>query len=148
MRFSSVTALCLSLALSTNASWLLINNYCKETIWISDANQTSWTPPIQNISTAVSWTKKISGEGNQLGVSLTEDYYNKETPRFILGTSVKDGKLWWTVNNLKKDPFDGEAFNVTAGSKECGSTTGYNLDVHNCPDGDFVLAFNPCVDNS
>ncbi|KAF2173199.1 hypothetical protein M409DRAFT_49679 [Zasmidium cellare ATCC 36951] len=148
MRLSSASVLCLSLALSANASWLVVNNFCRKTLYLSNANQTSWTPPIQNVSTATSWTTKISGEGNQLGISLVEEYYNEDTPRFILGSSVKDGRLWWTVNSLKADPFDGEPFNVTAGSKECGFTKGYNLDVHNCPDGDFVLAFNPCVDNS
>lgn len=68
MRLFVASTLCLSLAVSTNATWLLVNNYCGETLYISDANQTAWTPPIQKIPTATSYTKKIVGEGSVLPV--------------------------------------------------------------------------------
>lgn len=70
MRLLAASTVCLSLALIADATWLLINNYCRGTLYISDANQTSWTPPIQKIPTATSYTKKIVGEGSMLPLHL------------------------------------------------------------------------------
>lgn len=41
------------------------------------------------------------------------DYYNANTPKFILGSAVDQGRLWWTVNNIAGDPFVGQHFNVS-----------------------------------
>ncbi|CAK4032031.1 Hypothetical predicted protein [Lecanosticta acicola] len=126
---------------------LQLNNYCRNSLWVSDGNETENTPPVFELKTGTAYVRPIVGIGNVLGVTRSKDYYDVNNPKLILGTSVTMGTLWWTVSPLDGDPFKGDKFSITTPkSTNCGNATGYDNLAHNCKVGKYTLQFNPCIE--
>lgn len=110
-----------ALALSNQT---VLNN-CTEPIFVTYLNSTKSTHgPTQINGTGGTWNSSIVGVGNSLGVSKSDQFWSKQTPKLILGASTDRGVLYWTVSSVDGDPFGGEKWRLESGEgNRCENAT-------------------------
>lgn len=140
MRLLLTTALAIATA---NAAFVELNNHCTTSLWVVIATEAVPQPQSWELKSGVAWKDVIVGKGNDFGVSLDKLYYSN-VPKLVLGTSLDQGRVWWSVNSVSGVAFADGEFNVTS-PEPCGSTSTYDQLVHNCPDGDFTVTLDVCV---
>lgn len=91
----------------------------------------------------------LTGEANSLGISKNDQFYSDKTAKLILGTTTKDGTLYWTVSDVNGDPFEGEKWSLNSTDVYghggvCQNTTTYDGQVHACGDNGVQLVLYLC----
>lgn len=88
-----------ALAASASASSLEVNNYCSQSLWLNFVNSSQGYSQTE-LKSGTAFLQDISGKGNSLGVTKSSDYYSSKTAKFILGTTIDNALLWWSVSNV------------------------------------------------
>ncbi|KAF7186884.1 hypothetical protein HII31_11844 [Pseudocercospora fuligena] len=142
--------LTLTLAVSTRASQVLVNNYCLVQHWITEINGTWNSNGTWALDSGVAYITPIVGKGNSLGITTQNTYWVEGTPKLILGYSTVNGELWWSVSSYDGEPYPPKHFNVTSPSGDfpdaCGEVVGYEAKNHNCKDSNVTLTLNLCAE--
>ncbi|KAH9825694.1 MOSC-domain-containing protein [Teratosphaeria destructans] len=108
MRFTTAI---LALAATTSATLQAVQNQCHESVWLTFANTTNTTAP-EELPSGEAYVTNLNGTGNSLGVTKNKgDYQSTDGYKLILGSSLADALLYWTINSVNGDPFAEESFN-------------------------------------
>ncbi|KAK6439288.1 hypothetical protein LTR95_004506 [Oleoguttula sp. CCFEE 5521] len=138
----------LTLATSTHAlSHQAVLNICNETLYLTYINSNKPTAGPFPLLAFANTELPITGVGNSLGVSKSDQYWSPQTPKLILGTSTDNGILYWSVSYVDGDPFAGQKVAVTSAGRVadvCQNSTGYDGKVHACQDDGAVLSLGLC----
>jgi len=127
-----------------------VQNYCHESIWLTFANVTE-TRPSEVLPSGEAYVSNLEGENKSLGVTWNEsDYWTADGKKLILGASISNNLLYWTISSVNGDPFAGDGFKVTSNGNVCGNATTVDGQYHVCDDSDdnVTLTLAICSDNA
>lgn len=77
------------------ASTQLVKNYCNESIYLTLVNGAGTATGPFELPSQQAFLNDIVDEGNDCKVTFNPDLFGAHTSVFVLGTSTREGILYW-----------------------------------------------------
>lgn len=141
MHFSTFTAASiLALASSTFASKVAVKNNCPQDIFLQITRQDQSHTQQKIASNGGYFSEQLNGQGNSYGITKNQDYYSPNTPKLIWGASDSAGVVYYSLNNVDGNPFNGQSVKLTGNQQSCPAVTSVDGSTKACSNvNDFTL---------
>ncbi|KAI5268551.1 hypothetical protein E4T47_07754 [Aureobasidium subglaciale] len=141
MHFSTFTAASvLALASSALAGKAAVKNNCGQDVYLTITRQDQSHTQQKLAANGGYFSEQLSGQGNSYGLTKNQDYYSANTPKLIWGASDSAGVVYYSLNNVDGNPFNGQSVRLTGNQANCPAVTSVDGSTKACSNSnDFTL---------
>ncbi|KAI4722986.1 hypothetical protein E4T48_00784 [Aureobasidium sp. EXF-10727] len=141
MHFTTLTtASVLALASSALAGKAAVKNNCPQDIFLTITRSDQSHTQQKLAANGGYYSEQLAGQGNSYGLTKNSDYYSATTPKLIWGASDSAGVVYYSLNDVDGNPFDGQSVVVTGSQPNCPAVSGADGSTKACSDSnDFTL---------
>ncbi|KAG9943428.1 hypothetical protein KCU85_g8699, partial [Aureobasidium melanogenum] len=141
MHFTTLTtASILALASSALAGKAAVKNNCPQDVYLTITRQDQSHTQQKLAANGGYYSEQLQGQGNSYGLTKNTDYYSPNTAKLIWGASDSAGVVYYSLNNVDGNPFDGQSVSLTGNQPNCPAVTSVDGSTKACSDAnDFTL---------
>lgn len=141
MHFTTFTAASiLALASSALAGQAAIKNNCPQDIFLTITRQDQTSTQQKLAAKGGYYSEKLQGQGNSYGLTKDSNYYSPNTAKLIWGASDNAGVVYYSLNNVDGNPFNGQSVKLTGNQPNCAAVTSVDGSTKACSNSnDFTL---------
>lgn len=124
MHFTTFTAASiLALASSALAGQAAIKNNCPQDVFLTITRQDQTSSQQKLAANGGYYSEKLQGQGNSYGLTKDSNYYSANTAKLIWGASDSAGVVYYSLNNVDGNPFNGQSVKLTGNQPNCAAVT-------------------------
>ncbi|KAI5207025.1 hypothetical protein E4T39_02056 [Aureobasidium subglaciale] len=130
----------LAIASTALAGTAGIKNNCGQDIFLTITHSDQSHSQMSIAANGGYFSEQINGQGNSYGLTKNSDYYSANTPKLIWGASDSDGTIYYSLNTVNGNPFDGQSISLSGNQPGCATITSPDGSTKACTDkADFYL---------